>query len=213
MKQWKPFAFAVVVLGAVLFVAWGQEQNGKPLGDRPYQGWAQKESRGGTRLIYFHKTSPRPWDSSPGQVAIEYGQPVWKPEYGATLSQKGGRWRLGQNQWTNLDTSFDLEIGPETIEVGYYYMALERTTAGDWQLLFFEPEEMRANEMDAWHLNLRDAAEVFSAPLTHEKVEESADPLEIEFKLDPDDDRHASLHIRFGPHRLTADVRVVFPQS
>lgn len=178
----------------------------------PFQGWAQNEDRGGTRLIYFSKTSDRPWDYSPGQVAIEYGKPVWKAEYEKGFDEltRGNRWRMGQNHWSTLDTRFPITIGGARIERGIYYIVLERSKGDDWRLVLLSPDAVSEMKIDAWHVNRKDSPKGVEAPLTWERVDEKADHLRIQFVLDESDQRKAELEIRFGPHRLTAPVQALF---
>ena len=179
----------------------------------PWQGWAQHETRGSTRLIYFTKTSGRPWDFSPGQVAIEYGQPVWKHAYAEKFDEltRNNRWRLGQNYWTNLDANFPVALGTTRIEAGHYYLVVERSgEEGQWSLLLLDPRQTFSCRMDAWHVNRKEVPQGIRVPLEWEKVEKIADKLEIQFELDAEDQQKATLTIRFGPHRLTVPVRAEF---
>lgn len=184
------------------------------LSNIPWQGWAQHEERGSTRLIYFSKTpDDRPWDYSPGQVAIEYGQPVWKQAYAEQFDEltRNNRWRLGQNYWTNLDANFPLLLGSTRVEAGHYYLAVERSGEdGQWSLLLLDPRQTFARRMDAWHVNRKEVPQGIRASLKWEKAEEIADKLQIRFELDSEDQQKATLEIRFGPHRLTTPVKVEF---
>lgn len=181
-------------------------------GQAPFQGWSQSEDRGGTRLIYFSKTTDRPWDYSPGQVAIEYGKPVWKEEYEKGFDEltRGKRWRMGQNHWSTLDTRFPITIGRTRIERGIYYVVLERSKEDQWRLVLLDPDAMSDLKMDAWHINRKESPEGIGAPLTWKRADEKTDHLQIQFIIDEADQRNAELEIRFGPHRLSAPVRVLF---
>jgi hypothetical protein len=182
--------------------------------DLEYQGWATSDARGCCRLIYFNQTpgEKSPWDFSPGQLAIEYGTPAWKDAYETQFDQLtlGKRWRLGQNLWTNLDSRFSFMVGNTEFEPGYYYLCVERSEDDEWSLVFFDPAETFDSQLDAWHVNYKDLEALGDAPLKHEKLAELEPELKIAFQLDPEDDKHAELVIRFGPHRLTADFRVYF---
>lgn len=179
----------------------------------PWRGWAQFEERACARLIYFTKTSPRPWDFSPGQLAIEYGTPPWKDAYANRFDEltKNNRWRLGMNYWTNLDSTFPFRIGSKRFSAGHYYVAVERQESADkWSLLLLDPKDMIERRMDAWHINRKEVPEGSRAPLKWEQVEEKAAKLKIVFHLNEEEQRKALLEIRFGPHRLTAPVEVEF---
>lgn len=179
--------------------------------DLPYQGYATSSTRGCTRLIYFNQTG-NTYDRSPGQLAIEYGMPVWKDAYRTQFDQltQGKRWRLGENLWTNLDSRFEFEVGGVKMPAGYYYLALDRSFEDDWSLLFFDPIDAFEAGFDAWHVNYRDLPELESAPLRHERVEEIQPQLKMFLQLDPKDDKNSELTIRFGPHKFTTSVRVFF---
>ncbi|HSR70122.1 MAG TPA: DUF2911 domain-containing protein [Acidobacteriota bacterium] len=180
--------------------------------DAPFQGWAMSEERGSTRLIYFSKTSDKPWNYSPGQVAIEYGQPPWKQEYAQQFDRltRGKRWRMGQNYWSNLDTRFPLRMGQTTVQPGIYYAVLERSAEDDWALILLDPDSTYEMKIDAWHVNRKESPEGLRVPLQWSKEERVADKLQIDFTLDEADHRKAVLNIRFGPHRLWVPVQALF---
>ena len=197
----------VWAIGTLLALAAGQDYK-----DAPFQGWAQNEERGSTRLVYFSKTTEPLWNFSPGQVAIEYGMPVWKPEYEEQFDAltRGNRWRLGQNYWTNLDTRFPLHMGGQSIEAGIYYVVLQRSKEDKWELILLDPDSIRPLKIDAWHVNLKEIPEGDKIPLKWDQVDEVAPHLDIQFVVNEVDHRKAALQIRFGPHRLSTSVRVEF---
>jgi len=173
-----------------------------------------REPRAGTRLIYFHKTvdEAKPWNSSPGELAIEYGPAAWNPKSFARLEKATfPRWRMGMNHWTNLDAKFDFRIGGERFAKGYYYVLLERAKSGVWKLCLLDPGTVAKPELDAWHANRRGLPAYKSVPVKHEAVAEVAPKLAINFKLtNKANHRQAELEIRYGPHRLTVPVEAVF---
>src|SRR5262245_35689929 len=88
--------------------------------DEP-QVYAQTPTRGSVRVAYFGKTGAP-------QIEIDYGTPPWKDEYQKAIESKkyvGQRWRLGQDFWTNLDSSFDFKLNGVLVKAGYYYLTLE----------------------------------------------------------------------------------------
>ncbi|MHC5066472.1 MAG: alpha/beta fold hydrolase [Planctomycetota bacterium] len=191
----------------------GRDQN-VDAGGKAFQGWAQQEQRGCTRLIFFHKTVDpnKPWDSSPGEFAIEYGQPPWTENALARLEQAAfPRWRMGKNHWSNLDSRFPFVMGGVELPAGYFYLFLERKGEGDWDLCLLDPDSVRGPELDAWHANRREVGEYIRVPLEYSKSATVADKLEVELKLtDANDNRKAQLEIRYGLHRLRVEVRGVF---
>lgn len=179
-------------------------------------GWAGGEQRGATRIIYFDRTIGAPWDTSPGQVAIEFGQPAWKANYAAIADEALGKgesqgsprqWRLGQNLWTNLDTRFPLRFGEVQVPMGYYYLALEGSAQGV-DLLFIEPAALDGLRFDAWHTGRRELPVAYRAPLTHERLMGVAPVLDIQLGLPTEDPRDGTLEIRFGPWRLSTAFRM-----
>lgn len=183
---------------------------------KPFQGWDQSEQRGCTRLIYFHKTSPKPWDSSPGEAVLEYGLTKWKDKYAAHVDKilaapkdtpkAQRRWRLGVNHWTNLDTSFPLDVGGVSIPAGYHYVIIDMTDAGTIGLRLLDPKQCVAQQLDAWHVNRRDIPDGPFIPMQHEKVDEIEKTLKVDFAIDKKDHKKATLTVAFGPYRLTTNV-------
>jgi len=180
---------------------------------KAFQGWAMREPRAGTRLIYFHKTvdEAKPWDSSPGELAIEYGPVGWRPDAFDRLERAAfPRWRMGMNHWSNLDAGFDFRVGGERFTAGYYYIFLERDKGGDWRLCLLDPSTVAKPELDAWHANRRDIPAHRSVPVKYEVVDDVAPKLAINFKLtNKANHRQAELEIRYGPHRLTVPLEAI----
>lgn len=165
------------------------------------------------RVNYYLGKDGDPWANSPGQVSIEYGLPVWKPEYEAMFEQLpvGKRWRLGSNYWTNLSTSFELRFGERTISAGYYYLVLERTEEDQWNLVVLKPEQITQLQLDPWHVNRRDSGQGILVPLKWEKSAETAEKLEITLKLVDADSKQMVTHIRFGTfHFWSPPIKVSF---
>ncbi len=160
--------------------------------------------RARVRANYYRATGRDQWDSSPGQVSVEYGLPVWKTEYD-TLFEKmptGKRWRLGSNYWTNLSSSLPFEIAGKQVKAGYYYLVLERTDQEHWSLIMLEPAEVTKRQMDPYHVNLRDSGPGIAIPLQWERVDALADRLQITLKLKDEDPKQMVIHIRFGRHHF-----------
>lgn len=163
--------------------------------------------RARVRANFYVGKNGDPWATSPGQISIEYGQPPWKQEYNALLEKlpAGRRWRLGSNFWSNLYSSFPFEVDGRSVEAGFYFMVLERTSADQWSLVLLQPEEMTRRQMDPWHVNLKDSGEgVITIPLQWEKNSDQKDELQIELKLDDDNPKKMKVHLSFGPHHFTS---------
>jgi hypothetical protein len=157
-----------------------------------------------TRIAYFGL------NSSEGQLAIDYGQPAWKPEYETQFDEltKGKRWRFGNNFWTTLDTHLDLVIAGTEVPSGYYYLVLERSDEDVWQLILLDPKAIQAKKMDASMAEQTTGG--LEAPLAWEKTEDSVQKLEITLIPDEDDLKKARLEIRWGEHRLSTPIEVRF---
>lgn len=165
------------------------------------------DERGSTRILYWNTAKKGPL----GQVAIDYGRPVWKKEYenqalfdGFT---KGKVWRFGKDFWTTLDTAMPLKIAGKEIPAGQYFLAIQRSTDGaTWSLAFLDPVKIRKAGLDAFVI---DRAPVdFTVPITLEKATESADKLTIVLLAGKDDIKNVTLKINWGTLQLTAPIQV-----
>ena len=117
-----------------------------------------------------------------GELAINYGRPVWKAEYAdpATFDQmtQGQVWRMGDNFWTVLDTNRPVKISGKEIAVGAYYLGIHRSEDGStWSLAFIDPVKARRDQIDP--LVIRKAPIDFMVPMTFSRVEEPAEKLTI----------------------------------
>ena len=167
--------------------------------------------RARVRANYYKTSEKDQWGVSPGQVSIEYGIPVWKAEYD-TLFQKmpaGKRWRLGSNYWTNLSSSFPFETGGRQVKAGYYYLVLERTDATRWNLILLEPVEVTRRQLDPYHVNLKDSGPGIAIALEWERVDQTADRLQITLKLKDENPKQMEIHIRFGSYHFRSSPLAV----
>ncbi len=157
--------------------------------------------RGNTRIFYWFGPD------SAGQVAIDFGRPRWQPAFAKWLDRPDGRrWRFGENFWTTLDTNIPLSIGGIEVAVGQYYCAMRNDEKAGLQLLLIDPAEVRAHRLDAYEANKTTGGLVI--PLRRGKSDEPAGELDVELTVDPAAKDSGALTIRFGPHVLTADVRL-----
>ncbi len=201
MKRHLGFLFLLMLcVGSAAFA-----QNQKPVVqafDSP-----TPDERGATRILYWHTAKKAPL----GQLAIDYGRPVWKKEYenqalfdGFT---KGKVWRFGKDFWTTLDTGLPLKIGGKEIPAGLYYLGMQRSADGaTWNLAFVDPVKARKAGLDPFMI---DKAPIeFTVPVSHEKVAESADKLTIVLTTAKDDIKNVTLKINWGTLQLTAPIQV-----
>ena len=111
------------------------------------------DDRASARVLYWNAQT----DSAAGQVAIDYGRPVWKKDYDDSARfdamTKGKIWRMGSNYWTILDTDLPLFIGGKKVPVGLYYLGLHRSEEGSkWSLAFIDPGKARKQVLDAFQI-------------------------------------------------------------
>lgn len=168
---------------------------------KPY---AYTGARLGTRLAFFSA------GGSPGQLAIDYGTPVWKDSYAKHIEDQslvGRRWRCGQDFWTTFDTNVDLSVGGVEVPAGAYYLTLERNREGAIVLTFNDPAIVRKKKLDAYvaHLTTGGIQVTMSLARQDEIAEKLAFALEPGEELDA-----ATLAIRFGPYVLSAPVEIHF---
>src|SRR5258708_4993889 len=83
--------------------------------------------RGTTRVGYWSSEK----NMGAGQLAIDYGGPVWKKDYEDTAKfdtiTKGKVYGLGSNFWTIRDPDMPLVIAGKTIPAGSWYLGLHRS--------------------------------------------------------------------------------------
>ena len=148
-------------------------------------GRGRVDERASARVLYSYRGIPREEIAANGflgELAINYGRPVWKAEYAdpATFDQmtKGRVWRMGNNFWTVLDTNLPLRIAGKDIAVGAYYLGVHRSGDGDtWSLAFMDPVKIRRARLDA--AEIAKATVDFTAPMTFAKAEETTEELTI----------------------------------
>ena len=174
-------------------------------GKSDVQAFGELSERQSTRILYFISSEP---PESPGQIAIDYGQPLWKSDYEQKFDELtlGKRWRFGNNFWTSLDTNVPFAIGETEVSPGYYYLVLERTQSDQWYLVFLDPVAVGKAGLDAFFVD--EAPEGFKAGLNQASGEETAEKLTVKLIAVENEVGKARLEIRWGPHLLTADMDV-----
>lgn len=168
---------------------------------RPY---AYNGKRSGARLAYFSA------GGSPGQVAVDFGQPTWKAEYAKQVKSEssiGRRWRCGLDFWTTFDTNIDLSIAGTEIPAGNYYLTLERTDANNIVLWFNDPAPIRKRKLDAYVAHLVTGG--IAVPMSLSEGEETTEALDFRFVTGKDNGK-ATLELRFGPYLLSAPMKLHF---
>lgn len=170
------------------------------------------DDRASARLLYWNG----PANAADGQLAINYGRPVWKKQYEdvATFDKmtKGKIWRMGSNFWTNLYTDVPVTIGGKSISPGFYFLGMQRSDDGSsWNLAFIDPVKVRESRIDAF--DVRKATVEFTAPMTVEPASgDPVDKLTITLANAQNDIRSATLKVAWGHLALTAPVHVAAPE-
>lgn len=199
-------SFVALATGAVLAVSAGAV-SARWQAPKQQNSFHEVSQRGNTRIFYWGPKGSEPTGGSIGQLVIDYGQPAWKDAYDQAVEEKRDhRWRFGQNFWTNLDTNIDLAISDVEVPAGYHYLALEHTSDDRWLLWAIDPEEAYENHLDAYHAHFTTGG--IEIPLEYEKVEAKAQQLKVTLRRRPTERDMAVLEVRFGPHRLVADVEM-----
>ncbi|MEM7204065.1 MAG: cupin domain-containing protein [Planctomycetota bacterium] len=176
----------------------GMAARPQPTKQQPFDEASQ---RGSARVFYWHGAS------SAGQLDIQYGRPRWQSSYERFIDQPSGRrWRFGENFWTTLDTNIPLQIGGVAVPVGQYYLAIEHSLEAGLRLVALDPQAVRTRRLDAYEVNKTKGG--IEIPLTHSDGHGVAPRLSITLPVDWADENMTELRVRFGPHLLTAPIRM-----
>ncbi|MBK8979229.1 MAG: cupin domain-containing protein [Planctomycetes bacterium] len=167
-----------------------------PTEQTPYD---ESSERGLARIFFWFG------GSSAGQLAIDFGRPAWSVAFDAfTETPSERRWRFGENFWTTLDTNIPLTIGGADVPVGQYYLVLQNHPEHGLRILALDPAPIRARRLDAWQANETEGG--IAIPVLHTRVEDVAERLEVELRVEAGARERGVLTVRFGPHRLEAPV-------
>lgn len=170
------------------------------------------DDRASARLLYWNN----PANAAAGQLAINYGRPVWKKDYeDAAKFDKmtdGRVWRMGSNFWSNLYTDVPVTIGGRSISPGLYFLGLQRSKDGaSWSLAFINPSKVRSDRIDAF--DIRKATVEFTAPMTTDAAGgDTVEKLTITLAASESDIRTAKLKVTWGHLALSAPVHVTVPE-
>ncbi len=169
------------------------------------------DDRASARVLYWNTQTNAP----AGQVAIDYGRPVWKKEYDDKARfdavTTGKIWRMGSNFWTLLDTQLPLSIGGKKVPVGIYYLGLHRSEEGsEWSLVFIDPGRVRKERLDAFRMEK--APVEFEAVMSTTKADTPTEKLTITLSYPKDDIKHITMRIAWGNLMLSAPIEVALPE-
>ena len=199
-----------LLAGVMLLFALNAE--GQQQGPKIVAEGGTPDDRASVRVLYWNAQT----NAAAGQVAIDYGRPVWKKEYNDSAKfdamTRGKIWRMGSNYWTILDTELPLSIGGKKIPIGFYYLGLHRSEEGsEWSLVFIDPGKARKERLDAFQIE--------KAPVEFEalisivgKAETPVDKLTITLSYPKDDIKHVTMRVAWGNLVLSAPIEVVVPE-
>jgi len=170
------------------------------------------DDRASARVLYWNTQA----DSAAGQVAIDYGRPVWKKEYNDAARfdamTRGKIWRMGSNYWTILDTELPLSIGGKKVPVGLYYLGLHRSEEGsEWSLAFIDPGKARKVLLDAFQIE-RAPVEFEALMSKSEKADTPAAKLTITLSYPKNDIKHVTMRVAWGNLVLSTLIEVAVPE-
>jgi tetratricopeptide (TPR) repeat protein len=171
------------------------------------QAFIASTPRTSTRLAFFGQ------GASAGQIAIDYGQPTWREDFGAAVESKkyaGQRWRLGQDFWTTWDSFCDVTLGETKIPAGHYFLALKQNDDGTFALEFLDSAAVRQARLDAFAVQ-RYTGPALSVALTAKKTDVIAK--QLQFQLAHESEGKGSLSIAFGPYKAGVPLVVDMPKS
>lgn len=152
-----------------------------------------------TRVLYFGETAPL------GQISIQYGQPVWKPEYDRMLTEsRNTSNRLGSDFWTSLDTDLDLTIAGTAVPKGQWFLGLRIDEDGKPHLMVMEAAAVRELKGDGFQTEMFQAK--INAPLQHSRTEQEVDKLTITLSTEGKDLGQSELIVTWGTHRMAAPI-------
>ena len=196
-----------LMLSALVLVAAGvlRAQQTAKIG---VEGGNPPDDRASARLLYWNETANR----AAGQVAINYGRPVWRKDYEDPgkfdAMTKGKIWRMGSNFWSNLYTDVPITISGKAIEPGLYFLGLQRSADGSsWSLAFIDPAKVREARLDAFQI--KKASVEFAAPMNTDADSSNAvEKLTIVLTHPESEMRNATLKVTWGHLALSAPVKV-----
>jgi hypothetical protein len=170
------------------------------------------DDRASARVLYWNGRT----DAAAGQVAIDYGRPVWKKEYNDSAKfdamTRGKVWRMGSNYWTTLDTNLPLSIGGKKVPAGFYYLGLHRSEEGsEWSLVFIDPAKARKMRLDAFQIER--APVEFEAVMSNvTEAETPVEKLTLTLSYPKDDIKHVTMRVAWGNLVLSTPIDVVLPE-
>jgi hypothetical protein len=170
------------------------------------------DERASARVLYWNTQT----DAAAGQVAIDYGRPVWKKDYNDPAKfdgmTRGKIWRMGSNYWTILDTELPLSIAGKKVPMGFYYLGLHRSEEGsEWSLVFIDPTKARKQRLDAFQIE-KAPVEFEALMSTVAQAETPTEKLTITLSYPKDDIKHVTMRVAWGNLVLSTPIEVGVPE-
>jgi hypothetical protein len=160
-----------------------------------------------TRHESFERRMSRvTWIGMSGQqrLAVEYGQPRWRPEYIAMASTKSAaQYPLGAGAWTTLQSSVDLAAGDVRIARGRWYLGLERHADGSWAVTMTPADAVDAS---GEYVGAFLADSEVRVPMRFEADAPEVERLAITLTADKKVKREVTLGLAWGPFRLSTKL-------
>lgn len=169
------------------------------------------DDRASARVLYWNEKT----NSAAGQVAIDYGRPVWKKEYEDAAKfdamTKGKVWRMGSNFWTTLVTDIPLNISGKSVPAGAYYLGLKRSDDGSqWSLAFINPAGVYRAHLDG--SDIKKAKVDFLAPMQADQAGPKAEKLTITMSYPETDIKNVTMKVVWGNLALSAPIKATVPE-
>lgn len=130
-------------------------------------------------------------------VTVDYGRPSLQGRDMLGQATPGMVWRLGSENATTITTEGDLMIGREMAPAGAYSLFAQKTDDG-WNLLVNSETGQSGLAHDP-------GKDLFSAPLTIEQAEDSAELFTITLLADG---MNGTLRMQWGTTALVTDLMV-----
>jgi len=143
-------------------------------------------------------------------INITHGQPIWKDEYSGMFDKlKGKTHRLGKNLWTTFMTSTPISIGGTKVRPGSYVVALKCDDAGKFSLAMLNANKAMRQGILPFVPNTWKPDVVTPLKLNLNSSKESVSKMLMTLRSNKKDPMTGSFTLAWGPHTLTADLKIM----
>ncbi|MFT4513167.1 MAG: hypothetical protein ACI89X_001735 [Planctomycetota bacterium] len=143
-------------------------------------------------------------------ITVTHGQPEWKDDYTNMLGKlKGNTNRLGKDLWTTFMTSVPISLGGKMVPAGSYVVGLNCDKQGNFALAMLDANKaMKKGAMPFGPQNWK--ADVMTPLKLNKNVtKESVAKMTMTLASDKKDPMTGSFTLAWGPHTLTADLKIL----